>query len=149
MKLLFTLAEWHGYAKLRLHTDETLSHLRDSTKELGSIIRRFSRSTCEAYQTSELPGEQARRARRQQAKASKSAPANPVATSAAPPAPPARALSKRKTLNMCTYKLHALGDYFQTILRFGTTDSYSTQIVRHNHTFIPFAYQFLIVLGGT
>lgn len=30
-----------------------------------------------------------------------------------------------------TYKHHALGDYGQQIRRFGTTDSYSTQIVGH------------------
>ncbi|KAG6853156.1 hypothetical protein C0991_006486 [Blastosporella zonata] len=34
---------------------------------------------------------------------------------------------KKKTFNMQTYKLHALGDYVNTILWFGTTDSYSTQ----------------------
>jgi len=32
-------------------------------------------------------------------------------------------------LNLFTYKLHALGDYVRTIRAFGTTDSYSTQIV--------------------
>ena len=39
-------------------------------------------------------------------------------------------LSKqRKYFNVVTYKYHALGDYAKTIQRFGTTDSYSTQIV--------------------
>lgn len=36
---------------------------------------------------------------------------------------------KTKLLNLGTYKLHALGDYVRTIRLFGTTDSYSTQIV--------------------
>jgi hypothetical protein len=36
---------------------------------------------------------------------------------------------KVKILNLFTYKLHALGDYVQTIRLFGTTDSYSTQTV--------------------
>ena len=36
---------------------------------------------------------------------------------------------KNKFLNLVTYKMHALGDYVQTIWLFGTTDSYSTQIV--------------------
>jgi hypothetical protein len=40
------------------------------------------------------------------------------------------AMPKTKTFNLLTYKLHALGDYVQTIRLFGTTDSYSTQIVR-------------------
>jgi hypothetical protein len=37
--------------------------------------------------------------------------------------------AKIKILNICTYKLHALGDYVRTIRLFGTTDLYSTQIV--------------------
>jgi hypothetical protein len=34
---------------------------------------------------------------------------------------------KPKQLNLKTYKYHSLGDYVDTIKRFGTTDSYSTQ----------------------
>ena len=37
----------------------------------------------------------------------------------------------RKVFNMCTYKLHALGHYISAIARFGTTDSYSTQVVNY------------------
>jgi hypothetical protein len=37
---------------------------------------------------------------------------------------------KKKLFNLFTYKLHALGDYVSTIHLFGTTYSYSTQIVR-------------------
>ena len=40
---------------------------------------------------------------------------------------------KKKTLNLNTYKFHALGDYVATIRLFGTTDSYSTLLV----SFIP------------
>ncbi|KAF8223821.1 hypothetical protein L208DRAFT_1315070, partial [Tricholoma matsutake] len=36
---------------------------------------------------------------------------------------------KLKTLNIFTYKFHALGDYVRSIHVFGTTDSYSTQLV--------------------
>ncbi|KAG5634841.1 hypothetical protein H0H81_000543 [Sphagnurus paluster] len=36
---------------------------------------------------------------------------------------------KKKTLNLNMYKWHALGDYPRTIRMFGTTDSYSTQVV--------------------
>ncbi|KAJ3768539.1 hypothetical protein FB446DRAFT_608422, partial [Lentinula raphanica] len=35
-----------------------------------------------------------------------------------------------KLFNLNTYKFHALGDYPWTIRTFGTTDSYSTQLVR-------------------
>jgi hypothetical protein len=37
---------------------------------------------------------------------------------------------KIKKLNLSTYKFHALGDYANAIRQYGTTDSYSTQIVR-------------------
>ena len=40
-----------------------------------------------------------------------------------------------KAFNLFTYKHHALGDYQWTIPRFGTTDSYSTQIVSDNYKF--------------
>ena len=36
-----------------------------------------------------------------------------------------------KQFNLNTYKFHALGDYCNTIRRFGTTDSYSTQPVSY------------------
>jgi len=38
-----------------------------------------------------------------------------------------------KTLNLNTYKIHSLGDYTNTIRRYGTTDSYSTELVREHH----------------
>jgi hypothetical protein len=34
-----------------------------------------------------------------------------------------------KSYNLTIYKVHALGDYAHTIRFFGTTDSYTTQIV--------------------
>jgi len=34
--------------------------------------------------------------------------------------------AKLKELNINTYKMHTLGDYPDTVLFFGTTDSYST-----------------------
>lgn len=40
---------------------------------------------------------------------------------------------KLKTLNLNTYKFHSLGDVVPTIRLFGTTDSYSTQTVSHEH----------------
>lgn len=43
----------------------------------------------------------------------------------------AKVLTARiKAFNLLTYKLHALGDYTASIRLFGTTDSYTTQIVR-------------------
>ena len=37
--------------------------------------------------------------------------------------------TKAKTFNLRTYKLHALGDYPQTIRKHGTTDNYTSQRV--------------------
>jgi len=34
-----------------------------------------------------------------------------------------------KSFNLSTYKLHSLGDYVATIKKYGTTDSYSTELV--------------------
>lgn len=34
-----------------------------------------------------------------------------------------------KLFNLCTYKLHALGDYVTSIMLFGTSDGWSTQVV--------------------
>src|SRR6266498_1347136 len=44
--------------------------------------------------------------------------------------PPSTSTHKPKTLNIFTYKFHALGDYVWTIRLFGGTDSFSTQLVR-------------------
>jgi hypothetical protein len=46
MKLLYQTAEWHAFAKLRMHTDTMLEHLRHLTKEFGSLMRQFRDQTC-------------------------------------------------------------------------------------------------------
>jgi hypothetical protein len=114
LDLLFTLALWHGLAKLRLHTNHTLNDLDLVTTNLGRDLRRFAKKTGESFVTRELPAEHAARGRRKKrAGAPKSALSGP----------------KIKKFNLQTYKLHALGDYTRTIRQFGTTDSYSTQVV--------------------
>lgn len=65
----------------------------------------------------ELPQEHAVRGRRKAALAAKQGQAVPVSQ------------PKHKTLNLTTYKYHALADYPSTIRQYGTTDSYSTQLV--------------------
>jgi hypothetical protein len=128
--LLFTLAYWHGLAKLRLHTDTTLDKLKGVTTELGRQLRHFTNVTCAAFTTVELPREEAARGRRYAKKAAI------AAESGAAAPPPTAAGRKRKIFNMFTYKGHSLGDYFRTIRFFGTVDSYSTQSVRFPN-FIP------------
>jgi len=127
--LLFTTAEWHTLAKLRLHTDSTLAWLDESTKAFGKEIRRFQSHTCSFFDTRELPQEEAARSRRQKktkgsinlSNTSPLAPAQSTATSSA--------VTKKKLFNLILIKLHALGDYVKSIKTFGTTDSYSTQPV--------------------
>ncbi|KAF9472386.1 hypothetical protein BDN70DRAFT_900592 [Pholiota conissans] len=119
--LLFTLAEWHCLAKLRMHTETTIGLLEQCTTSLGTQLRRFERHICPCFDTRELPREEAARHRRQARKAA--ANGNPSEeTASATKTPP-----KRKAFNLFTIKLHALGDYVKTIKTFGTTDSYSTQ----------------------
>jgi len=103
LRLLYKAAEWHALAKLRLHTDSTLGLLEGVTRELGLLMRQFRDKTSDEYNTVELPRES--RTHKGGARSSK------------------------KKLNLNTYKFHALGDYVATICLFGTTDSYSTQLV--------------------
>ena len=131
LDLLFLLVTWHAYAKLRLHTDNTLDSFDKLTRPLGASIRHFSGKLSDSFPVKELPKEAAARQRRTAANLKK----KPVGGSSK--------LNKlrqgaRKTgvrLNLCTYKFHALGDYVATIRRQGTTDSYNTQIVSRPFTF--------------
>jgi hypothetical protein len=41
MTLLFRLAEWHAFAKLRMHTETTLTLMDSATEILGQELRRF------------------------------------------------------------------------------------------------------------
>jgi hypothetical protein len=127
LDLLFDLAAWHGYAKLRLHTDDTLAFFDTATVVLGQSVRKFSKTICLYYHTTELPHEYAARGRRAAALASqqtvkdgKKKAADSESTQAGP---------KLKKLNLETYKYHALGDYPNTIRRMGTTNNFSTQTV--------------------
>lgn len=126
--LLFTTAEWHTLAKMRLHTDSTLAWLDESTKAFGKEIRRFQSHTCSFFDTRELPQEEAARSRRQK---KRKIPINPTNPSTLAPASSTATSTgtKKKLFNLILIKLHALGDYVKTIKTFGTTDSYSTQPV--------------------
>ena len=119
MKLLYRTSEWHGLAKLRMHTQATLEHLDSLTKEYGRLMRSFRELTCSQFHAKELPREVAAQ-RRAQARGSTGVTTEPRLI----PGP-----RRPKTLNLFTPKFHALGDYVQTIKMFGTTDSFSTQVV--------------------
>ena len=124
LKLISLLCQWHGLAKLRMHTDATLRIMDGVTRRLGDSIRDFEANTCPAFNSRELKGEAEKRQRRETLSHSQSQ----CTTSAT--ATPAR---QPRTFNLRTYKLHALRDYVASIRMYGTMDSYSTQPVR-----IPF-----------
>ena len=149
MKLLFILAQWHGLAKLKLHTEGTLELLANCTKELGMTLRNFKATTCKAFVTIELQREAEIRERRAQRKAAakKSAPKTAAPADVPSQGSPSREMlpsassenapaafeptkqRKPKELNLNTIKVHFLGDYVPTIRSYGTADSYSTQAV--------------------
>jgi len=119
LKLLYRTAEWHGLAKLRMHTQATLDHLGSLTNEYGRLMRSFRDLTCSQFTTKELQREvDARKWAQQRAQARGSSKG-------------VKSISERrkKTFNLFTPKFHALGDYVHTIQMFGTTDLYSTQVV--------------------
>jgi len=74
------------------------------------------------YPTRELERERAARVRRHEKRMTEAVPKSTNQK-------PGSSARHPKQLNLKTYKFHALGDYVQTIRRFGTTDSYSTQPV--------------------
>ena len=115
--LLFLLATWHAYAKLRLHTDTTLEMFRSVGMALCQALRHFAAVTCPRYATKELPREADARAR----------------TAICNKARNASTTTKTKTFNMSTFKLHCIPDYPLAIRQYGTTDSYSTQLVSRSH----------------
>lgn len=57
MKLLYRTAEWHGLAKLRMHTESSLALLESLTVEFGLLIQNFEDLTCSQFETTELPSE--------------------------------------------------------------------------------------------
>jgi hypothetical protein len=115
--LLYRFAEWHALAKLRMHSDSTLNFLQESFEKLSRTLRKFRDDTCAAFNTLELPKEKAARQRRA---AQRSDMNGTIPESNGP---------RTKRFNLATYKFHAMGDYVRTIRLFGTTDSFTTQIV--------------------
>ncbi|KAK7680031.1 hypothetical protein QCA50_016977 [Cerrena zonata] len=55
MDLLFVFTEWHANAKLRQHHTSTLTILNSLTRDLGRLLRHFTRQICPLYDTKELP----------------------------------------------------------------------------------------------
>jgi len=58
------MSEWHALAKLRMHTEDSLSIMEECTTELGRLLRQFRDLTCSQFSTFELSREADARARR-------------------------------------------------------------------------------------
>ncbi|KAF9554492.1 hypothetical protein CPC08DRAFT_727124 [Agrocybe pediades] len=129
--LLFEFGTWHALAKLQLHTKTTIEELETSTERLGSLLN---------YQTRDLPHEEAARGRRQAALASRNGQQQqPKAAATSIPAKK-KGAKKLREFNMETYKMHAFGDYPDSIRMFGTSDNTSTQMGESEHRRIKSFY---------
>ena len=148
LDLLFVAAHWHSLAKLRMHTDLSLEILDTVTVSLGEKLRLFQEKTCSVFPTRELRREADTRQRRSRAAKGKAAVSPPqVGSSSTGHAPTETSClpgtRRPKTLNLNTYKLHALGDYASMIRQYGTSDSYSTEVVSR----VFFGFLFLSILS--
>ncbi|KAG9120845.1 hypothetical protein FRC07_003499 [Ceratobasidium sp. 392] len=131
-RLLFVFAQWHGLAKLRLHTKSTLTIFKSLTVKMATLLRHFAKLT-EEMNIRETPSEYARRKKQSEAAKATSMGKRSRAPSKKNTAQHKSTASTEdgrqiRTLNLDTYKTHALGDYPRMIEDFGTTDSFSTQI---------------------
>lgn len=124
LKLLYRTAEFHGFAKLRMHTDETVLHLESVTVKFGREIRHFRDNLCLKFDTVELPGEADRRGRQQLRQSGGANPSQQQTQSSTP-----LRGHRKKELNLNTIKFHSLGDYVQFIRLYSAMDSFSTQTV--------------------
>ncbi|KAG6825451.1 hypothetical protein H0H92_003666 [Tricholoma furcatifolium] len=117
--LLFALASWHASAKMRLHTDWSLKIFEGLTIKLTRQIHIFATQVCPKFETHQTPKESHARLSRK-AKTAKSDAHNEAAE-------PAQ--QRLRTFNYDTPKMHSIVHYPRAIRKYGTTDSYSTQIV--------------------
>ena len=104
-----------------MHTEATLAWLEQVTTDLGHLMWDFQDKTCTKFNTTELACKAKAQNCHNAGEKSMKAP---------------NQSHKVKTLNLLTYKFHAFGDYVHTICMFGTTDSFSMQLV----CAVPYAY---------
>ncbi|PCH37180.1 hypothetical protein WOLCODRAFT_83675, partial [Wolfiporia cocos MD-104 SS10] len=143
--LLFELATWHALAKPCLHMEDNFTVFTRMTESLGDSLHAFINTTCEAYDTQELPKEHAAHGRHtatmceqgsviSNRKKSRQGKGKGKAMDMNTSSRMANELlngPKIKKLNLSTYKLHVLANYLQAIQQFGMTDNYSTQAISH------------------
>jgi formiminotetrahydrofolate cyclodeaminase len=124
LNLLFVMATWHTYAKLRLHTTASLEAFKSTRKELGKALRLFNSQVCNLHTTRELPRETAARERRE-ARALQKA----IEEGRSAPEKSATSGQKAMAFSMTTFKLHGTAHLPEDVALYGTSDNYSTQTV--------------------
>ncbi|KAG6808360.1 hypothetical protein H0H92_004378, partial [Tricholoma furcatifolium] len=124
--LLFIAAAWHASAKLRVHTDNSLDTFRGLTREFTQQLRYFATQICPHFDTIATPAEAAASLRATAAKMKKNGDTGPIISTTG---------GKRmaKTFKIDTPKFHSIVHYPESIARYGTTDSYSTQMGEQEH----------------
>ena len=118
------MACWHALAKLHLHTDSSLSVFRGFTRWITVHLRIFSKKVYLHFASHEMPREAAASVCRSAAdslKKTDKAKEGPVKGFGQ--------TKHQKEFNLIMPKMHALVHYLDIITCFGTTDSYSTQLV--------------------
>ncbi|KAG2119467.1 uncharacterized protein F5147DRAFT_564447, partial [Suillus discolor] len=121
LRLLFTMAHWHGLAKLWMHSDLTINIMDQVTSAVGGQFRNFKAQVCSAYNTQELCQEVEARTQRHAKRAAKQVggqegkQSSLLKEQAAQSAGSPKDMHCKKVFNFQTYKFHALGDYVSTI----------------------------------
>ena len=129
--LLFQLSEWHALAKPRMHTDDSLALLQQSLWSLGDQLHHFQQDMCEKLHAHKLPTQAVQQQRREMVELNAGQQRKEACSTLLP-----------KKINLDIYKFHALGDYVTMIKMYGTTDSFTTQVVsEHQVSLFLLQYQ--------
>jgi hypothetical protein len=107
----------HALAKLRMHSESMITFLEATFKKFSHKLHKFRDLTCATFDTIELPREKVAHQCRA-AQCSENGNTSQESSGA-----------RVKKFNLLTYKFHTMGDYTWTIRLFGTTYSFTTQIV--------------------
>ncbi|KAF5335261.1 hypothetical protein D9758_016234 [Tetrapyrgos nigripes] len=124
--ITFDILVFNGHAKLRTHTDSSLSTFKQATKDLGRAFRTFAKDTSRAFETVELPREREARIRREAKKSTRGGRKFQGPSTS-------KKKSRLRTFNNNTAKTHALGDYPWAVKYYSTLDSFDTKIGEQEH----------------
>ncbi|KLO18138.1 hypothetical protein SCHPADRAFT_820248 [Schizopora paradoxa] len=132
LDLLYTMCQFHSFAKLQMHTAETVSRLRSVITKLGNDLRAFSSSVCANYDTYETESEMQARGRANLRRAALKAKSSNIGSTSSSSTSAQDLLQTsnsriRKAFNLNTYKLHSIPDYPDMIIRVGPLDLGSTR----------------------